>query len=91
MKQILYDMGNFFLDHNQILRPYNYVISGLYCPPWIFFIALFHVSEHVGYFKASNKNFLLVRLGTRRGPPPCWALCPSLRVFFEASHNNDNS
>ena len=30
MKQILYDMGNFFLDHNQILRPYNYVISGLW-------------------------------------------------------------
>ena len=41
MKRILYDMGNFFFNHNQILRPYNYVISGWYPyrtsaldPPW---------------------------------------------------------
>ena len=27
MKQILYDMGIFFLDHNPILWPYNYGIS----------------------------------------------------------------
>ena len=30
MKQILYDMGNFFLYHNPILWSYNYVISGRY-------------------------------------------------------------
>ena len=109
MKQILYDMGNFFWDHNPSSWPYNYVISGRYRHRTSvlrstlisalgrrvvggggvknFFIALFHVSEHVGYFKAIKKN-LLRKVGHPARPPPTpvghfaqlWGF-----FFFEAS------